>query len=92
MNTEYFVIFLVILTGLVLLVQRSEPSKRRLVLFLLIIPAILLRNFAQFRDVETEALTAFWLALLLNFVYWLVIGRHIPAGGSEEIKVLGLDD
>jgi cytochrome b561 len=92
MNLEYFLIFLIILTGLILLVQRTTPSKRRLMLFVLILPAILLRNFAQYRDVETEALTAFWVALFLNYLFWVFVGRHLPEGGTEDIKVLGLDD
>lgn len=92
MDTEYFVIFLLIITGLLLLVQRSEPSKRRLVIVLLILPAILLRNFALYREMETEALTALWVAIILNFLYWLLLGRHIPVRGSEQIKVLGMDD
>lgn len=92
MDNEYFIIFVVVLSGLLLLIQRTEPSKRRMVIFLMILPIILLRNFAVYREVETEALTALWVAIFLNFLYWLFIGRHIPNKGSEEIKVLGLDD
>jgi hypothetical protein len=92
MDIEYFFIFLVLLTLLILLIQRTEPAKRRLVLFIMIIPALLIRNFAVYRDVETEAWTALWIALFINFLFWLFIGRYHPVKSSDEIRVLGMDD
>jgi hypothetical protein len=92
MNTGYFITFIILISLLMLIVQRTETAKRRLVLIIMILPAILLRNFALYREVETEALTAFWVALFLNFLFWLFIGRNNPVRSSEEIKVLGMDD
>ena len=92
MNTEYFLIFLVIITALLLIIQRTDPNKRRLVIFVMLLPALLLRNFANYRDVSSEALTALWVAIFLNVMFWLLIGRYNPPRSSDEIKVLGLDD
>jgi hypothetical protein len=32
------------------------------------------------------------VALVVNFLFWLLIGRYNPVGSSEDIQVLGLDD
>lgn len=88
--------YLLILTGLIgflfLLIQRSEPKSRRLVLVLTIIPGIFIRNFILYRDIETEGWLSLALALFLNFMFWVLIGRYNPVTSSDEIKVLGLDD
>lgn len=92
MNTEYFLIFVLLLSGFGLLIQRTELSKRRVVLLILLLPLLLLRNFAVYREVETEALTALWVALFLNFLFWLFVGRYNPVGSSDNIRVMKLDD
>lgn len=93
MSIEYFLIFLVTIGLLLLLWQRTEKSKRRLVAFLMIIPAILLRNFAVYREVETEAWIALGTAIVLNVLFWLFIGRYNPPHSSDDsIRVLGMDD
>ena len=92
MNTEYFIIFLIIITGMLLVIQRTDPKKRRIVIFVMLLPALLLRNFANYREVSSEALTALLVAIFLNVVFWLFIGRYNPPRSSDEIKVLGLDD
>jgi hypothetical protein len=32
------------------------------------------------------------IALALNGLFWVFIGRYNPPGSSEEIDVIGLDD
>ncbi|MFW5692085.1 MAG: hypothetical protein ACOCX3_01905 [Chloroflexota bacterium] len=63
-----------------------------MVLLILLLPLLLLRNFAVYREVETEALTALWVALFLNFLFWLFVGRYNPVGSSDNIRVMKLDD
>lgn len=92
MNLEYFAIFTITISLLLLLVQRTERQKRRIVIYTMIIPAILLRNLAVYRNVEVEAWTALWVALFLNFLFWAFVGRRNPVPSSDEIQVLGLDD
>jgi len=36
--------------------------------------------------------TAVVWALVLNFIFWALIGRYNPPGSSDEIKVIGLKD
>jgi len=92
MNTEYILLFTVIITFLLLLLQRTERKKRLIVLIVLALPALLIRNWIAFRDLEQEGIIAFGIALVLNFVFWLFIGRYNPVTSSDEIQVLGLDD
>jgi len=92
MNLEYFLLFTIIITLLLLLIQRTESGKRRVVIVAMIIPAILIRNWANFRDMETEAWAALGAAIVLNLLFWVLIGRYNPVPSSEDIRVLGLDD
>ncbi|MCL4253616.1 MAG: hypothetical protein KJ043_07555 [Anaerolineae bacterium] len=57
----------------------------------MIAPILLLRHYAMTRGVESEAWTAFIIALILNFLFWALIGRYNPVA-SKEVRVLGLDD
>jgi len=75
-----------------LLYQRTYSRRKGLALVLMIIPAILIRNWIVYRGVETEGLVAFALAILLNFLFWWLIGRYNPVREDSGIKVLGLDD
>lgn len=92
MNTEYLVILTLLFSFLVFLIQRTEAKRRLLVAMVMIIPFILLRNFVIYREVEREAWIALGLALLLNFLFWALIGRYNPVRSSDEIQVLGMDD
>ena len=86
-------VLLTLVIGLMLfLLQRTEPSKRRIVFVLLLVCAELLRRFVWFREVHTEAWTALIAAIVLNFLFWILIGRYNPVGSSDRIQVMGLDD
>ncbi len=86
-------LFLTILISVPLfIIQRSE-SKRRFVVFLLtLIPLELIRRYVWYRDVHSEAVTALIIALVINLLFWALIGRYNPVGSSDRIKVYGLDD
>ncbi len=92
MNLEYLMIITLLATGMLLVIQRAEAKKRLLVMGILIIPAILIRNFAVYREVQTEGWVALVLAVILNLLFWVLIGRYNPVPSSDEIRVLGLDD
>lgn len=92
MNSEYLLILTAIMSLLIFIIQRTESGKRRTVIYIMIIPVILIRNWVVYRDVEQEAWAALFLSLFLNFVFWLTIGRYNPVRSSDEIKVLGMDD
>jgi peptidoglycan/LPS O-acetylase OafA/YrhL len=86
-------ILLTFLFGLIaLLIQRSERRRRLLVFLSFLVVGELIRRYAFFRDAHTEVWVALVIALALNGLFWVFIGRYNPPGSSEEIDVIGLDD
>ncbi len=92
MDTNYLIFFTIIMSFLLFLFQRTESKKRITVLIVMAIPALLIRNWIVFRDLESEGIIALFIALLLNFFFWVLIGRYNPVGSSDDIQVLGMDD
>jgi len=92
MSNEYLFILIFLFTALLMIIQRTEAGKRLVVLVIMIPLIILLRNFVMYREVVSEAWTALAISLVLNFLFWLLIGRYNPVRSSDEIQVLGLDD
>lgn len=91
MNLETLTLLTLFFFLMLFVLQRSQSSARRMILFLMIAPILLLRHYAMSRGVESEAWMAFIIALILNFLFWALIGRYNPVA-SKEVHVLGLDD
>ena len=92
MNLGDMLNLLIIISILVFPVQRTEPQKRRIVVALILIPGMMIGYFVISRSLYAEGCVAFFGSLLLNLLFWVLIGRYNPVTSSEEIKVLGLDD
>jgi hypothetical protein len=92
MNMGYLLALTLVITALLMALQRAEPKKRLTVFVILLIPAYLLRNFVLFREVVPEGWLALVIALVFNFFFWALIGRYNPVRSSDEIQVLGMDD
>jgi signal transduction histidine kinase len=92
MNLEYLLIFTTVIGLVLFLFQRTEPKKRLIVVAVMFVPALWIRNWIVYRDLEQEGWIALILAVLLNFFFWVFIGRYNPVQSSDEIRVLGLDD
>lgn len=73
-------------------VQRAEPKRRLIVAIGMLLGGELIRRYVWYRDVHSEALFALVAAILLNALFWLLIGRYNPVGSSDQIQVLGMDD
>jgi hypothetical protein len=58
----------------------------------MLLGAELIRRYVWFRDVHTEAWVALAAAVVLNLLFWLLIGRYNPVGSSDRIQVIGMDD
>ena len=74
-----------------LLVQRVERNRQLFTLFVVGFVWLITRRFALFRDLDTELTWAVFAALLLNYLFWLLIGRRFPPGSSTDIRVWGMD-
>jgi hypothetical protein len=93
MDWSTFALLLGLFLFLLILFQRIDYKKRTIVFITLIPVYIFTWNYIQYREVQTEALTAFILSVLLSFAFWLFIGRYNRVRSADEtIQVLGMDD
>ena len=92
MNVSSFLLLLVGFTVLLFAVQRAESKRRLFVAAGMVILGILLQRYANYRSLHTEALVAFILSIVLNFLFWVLVGRYNPPGSSDDIQVIGMDD
>ncbi len=93
MEWSVFFLLLGLFLFLMILFQRIDYKKRRIVLLTLIPVYIFTWNYIQFRGVQGEAVLAFAIAALASFLFWLLIGRYNRVKSADDtIQVLGLDD
>lgn len=92
MDTGTFTLIMFLLTGVFFIIQRSESKRRFTVILLMLVVLELIRRYAWYRDRHTEVVLALVVALVLNFGFWLFIGRYNPVGSSDDIKVLKMED
>ncbi|MBZ0298441.1 MAG: hypothetical protein K8J31_01815 [Anaerolineae bacterium] len=75
------------------LVQRTELRRRRIATLVVVVVGLLTLYWANFRDLGREFVYSLLAALILNFLFWLLVGRYNPVGDSDEsIQVIGMDD
>ncbi|PJF40792.1 MAG: hypothetical protein D6737_14055 [Chloroflexi bacterium] len=92
MNTSTIILLTITITLLLFFIQRAEARRRVVVALFVLIALELTRRYANYNNVQSEALLAFVLSVVFNFLFWALIGRYNPPGSSDDIKVLGLDD
>jgi len=93
MNWSIFLLLFGLFIFILLILQRIDP-KKRLIAILPLIPAVIFTyNYVNYRDAGREAALALVLALVLAFLFWVLIGRYNRVKSADEtIQVLGLDD
>lgn len=91
MDGSYVTLIAISFSVLLILSQRIEPRHRgklRFVIFLTVVGLWLARY-----NLRVEHSTGVAIALVVNFLFWLFIGRYNPVQSSEDtIKVYGMDD
>lgn len=93
MDTGILVLVTVSFGLMLFLIQRSEAKRRLLVAIVMLLPAELIRRFGIIRGYDSEVMAGFIIALVFNFLFWVMIGRYNPVRKSEdEIRVIGMDD
>lgn len=87
------VLLLVLSFGTVLLViQRTEARRRRVVMGIMFLVLLVLGWLINIRGAWGEAVVGLVIAAILNFLFYVLIGRYNPVGSSDDIHVLGMDD
>jgi hypothetical protein len=93
MTTGNLVFLAIVITLLLLAIQRAEARRRLLTAAILVIPVgWLVYRWAIYRGQVTETLIAGVIGLVLNGLFWVFYGRKHPPGSSEEIRVIGMED
>ena len=92
-NWNAFLLLTIFTSIIFLLIQRSEAKRRRLTVLLMIVVGGLFFYWASVRGLTGEFVTATIAGLLLNLLFWLLVGRYNPVKDSDDvIQVIGMDD
>lgn len=92
MDWGSFVFLAIVFSGMFFLIQRTEAKRRRLVIYLMAFVAFLTVYWANFRGLNGPLIAGIITAIILNYLFWLMIGRYNPVGDSDNIQVIGMDD
>jgi hypothetical protein len=92
MDGGLFVLVWLVLTVVFLIIQRTERVKKRGVMFVMLLFAVPLAWFINLRDAWGGAVVALIAAVVMNWLFWVLVGRYNPVGSSDNIRVLGMDD
>lgn len=93
MDWNYIGLIAVLVALLLVMIQRTEPKRRRLAVILVVPGLLLIRQNAFLKgDLHEETLLAFIIGIILSLLFWLLIGRYNPVGSDSEVKVIGMDD
>jgi len=93
MDWNYIGLIAVLVAALLVMIQRTEPKRRRLAAIVVAPILLVIRQYAFLkRDLHLETLLAFIIGIALSLVFWLLIGRYNPVGRDSEVKVIGMDD
>jgi hypothetical protein len=74
-----------------ILTQRMAPQHKRMTRGF-IVTLGLITLFLVYPERQNESAVGLFIALLLSFLFWLLVGRYNPVQERDEIKVYGLDD
>ncbi len=92
MDWGSFLILTIWFSIILFLIQRAEIKRRRVVIYTMAFVGFLTWYWANFRGLNGPFFGGLLLALVLNYLFWLLIGRYNPVGKSDNIQVMGMDD
>lgn len=93
METNYIALISVTVALLLIFVQRTELTKRRIVWTVVILCFIVIRHNAFIKgDLHEETLIGFIVGFILSGLFWALIGKYNPVGTSDDIQVMGMND
>jgi uncharacterized membrane protein (DUF106 family) len=86
----------IVLTGwfgmMFFLIQRTETRRKRIVTVLMVFAGVLTFMWAAGQGLTGVLVAAVITSLILNLLFWILIGRYNPVGSSEDIRVIRMDD
>ncbi|MBL8163324.1 MAG: hypothetical protein JNJ61_15160 [Anaerolineae bacterium] len=92
MDGGSIVLLSIVLGTIFFILQRTEKQRKRGVQVVMGGLGLLIIWYVGMRQYWGELVVALLIALVFNFLFWVLIGRYNPVGSSDDIRVLGLDD
>lgn len=93
MDFSYIGLITLAVTILLLLVQRTESTKKRITWAVVILCFLVIRHNAFLKgDFHEETLIGFICGFIFSGIFYVTIGKYNPVGTSDDIKVVGMDD
>lgn len=93
MDTSYIILISIAVAILFIILQRTEKTKRRMTWSVIIVCLLVIRHNAFLRgDLHEETLLGVIGGIIISGLFWALIGKYNPAGTSDGIKVIGMDD
>lgn len=93
MDWNYLGLIAVTAMLLFVLIQRTDPKRRRLsIAFVALCLLVIRQNAFLKRDLHEETLLAVLIGLVLSGAFWLLVGRYNPVAADDDIQVMGMDD
>jgi hypothetical protein len=92
MNWQIYITVSIILSTLFITVQRADPTKRGAIRNFMLFCLGLLGLYVALYETYREGVMGFITGLIISGLFWAVIGRYNPAGSSDDIHVIGMDD
>ncbi len=77
---------------IIFVIQRTEAKRRRVVTLIMLLVLLVLIWLINTLGAWGEGIVGLFLALVLNGLFYVLIGRYNPVGSSDDIHVLGMDD
>ncbi len=91
MDSGYIVLISLSFGGLLILAQRMVERHKRMFRGFIVSMAVLLMCRYDPNE-QIASMIGYAFALLISYLFWVLIGRYNPAKPEEEIKVYGLND
>ncbi|MEM6281035.1 MAG: hypothetical protein AAF787_02480 [Chloroflexota bacterium] len=92
MNIQALLIVAVVLVLTFISMQRADPTRRAAVRNFVWFVIVLVGVYGWLTQNMLEVIVALVISVVINAIYWGLIGRYNPAHSSDEIRVLGMDD
>ena len=92
MNLQALTIITLVFGMIFFFLQRADPARRNAVQNTGWLFFAFLAVYIWWYSALREAVVGLLIALLLNGIFWLLIGRYNPVHSSDDIRVLGMDD
>ena len=93
MDWNYVALIAVTAALLLVLIQRTDPKRRRLAVAFVALCFLIIRHNAFIKGhLHEETLLALVIGLALSGLFWLLIGRYNPVDADDGIQVIGMDD